>query len=175
MIPVATLALLPLLAAFAPGIEYPDTPEGLKKLTEDLLAAVKAGDKDKSGALVRSLALPRSAAWFTKIFGDDAGARLETEYQALLPDLVKQLTALYSRCIDMGQTEVRAIRIENAGDAATGLQNSAFEAMKTPVALYTVKLVKPGDDLGMALWSFAHVDGSFRLIGKLRAVKPPGK
>jgi hypothetical protein len=86
-------------------------------------------------------------------------------------DLAGELGKLYAKCRADGQTAVRAIRIEKAEPEATGLQKSAFEAMKTPVALYTVKLTKPGEPAGMSLWSFVHVDGAFRLAGKMRAVK----
>lgn len=145
-----------------------DSAEALRTLNEQILAA----DGEKQAALIKGLALPDSAAWFKKTFGDEVGAKLDAEYQGLLKDLEGGLAKLYAKCKADGQTAVRAIRLEKAGPEATGLQNSAFEAMKTPAVLYTVKLTKPDEKLGMSLWSFAHVDGAFRLVGKMRAVKP---
>ena len=145
-----------------------DSAEALQKLNEQILAA----DAEKSAALIKALVLPDSAAWFKKTFGDEVGAKLDAEYQGMTKDFDAQLGKLYAKCKADGQTAVRAIRIEKAGPEATGLQNSAFEAMKAPVALYTVKLTKPDEKLGMSLWSFVHVDGAFRLAGKMRAVKP---
>jgi hypothetical protein len=171
------LALAVALAAPVQDLktEYPDSPEGLQKLNEDVLAAVKADDKAKAGALIRSFALPKSEEWFKRVFGDETGARLQAEYEGFLKDFERQALDLYSKCLQEGRTQVLAVRVHKPGPEATGLQTAALEAMKAPVALYTAKFAKPGEEPGVSLWSFVHVDGTFRLIHKLRTVRAPGK
>ena len=36
---------------------------------------------------------------------------------------------------------------------------------------YTARFVKPGETLGMHLYNYVYVDGTFRLAGKMDAVK----
>ena len=87
---------------------------------------------------------------------------------ANLPKLVRP----FKQAGTEGRTEVKAIKIANANDAnATGLQKAALSAMKAPVPLYTVKLVKPGETSGTSLWSFAYIDGSYVFLGEMKGVK----
>ena len=60
-----------------------DSADALQKLNEQILAA----DAEKSAALIKALVLPDSAAWFKKTFGDEVGAKLDAEYQAMTKDL----------------------------------------------------------------------------------------
>jgi hypothetical protein len=165
-------ALATLLALALPQA---DGADGLKKLNEDILAAVKAEDKEKSAALIKGLLLPDSAAWFGKTFGEEAGPRLEAEYQKLVKVFDSAMLDFYARRGPAEQTEVQVVRHEKPGPGATGLQNQAIEAMKAPAVLYTVRFTKPGEKLGVSLWSFVQVDGAFRFAGKLRDLKPPSK
>ena len=63
---------------------YPDSPAGLQQLVEDLLGAIKANDSAKADSLWGSAILPDHAAWFSAVFGEKAGASLESNYAKLL-------------------------------------------------------------------------------------------
>jgi hypothetical protein len=43
--------------------------------------------------------------------------------------------------------------------------------MTAPIALYSVRMIEPGKESGMHLWSFAKTDAGFKLVGKMRALK----
>src|ERR1700693_5462585 len=64
---------------------YPESADGLKKLIEDIFAAVKSGDKEKATSYFSGLAIPDHAAWFAKMFGPEGGGGLEAKYAELLP------------------------------------------------------------------------------------------
>ena len=157
-----------------PAPKYPDTADGLKQWATDMLAAEKAGEKDKFSEAAREAILPNHEAWFKAMFGDETGGKLEAEYGKLVADTAKyegQIRELFHERNEKGQTEVAAMRIEKADDKnATGAQKKAMHAMKTPTPLYTIRFTEPGKDAGFTLWSFVYVDGGFRLVGKLKAI-----
>jgi hypothetical protein len=146
---------------------YPDTTAGLQKLIEDAIAAVKAGESDKATAMAKAMILPNHEAWFKKTFGDDMGGKLAEDYTKMGPTLETALPKLLAARIKDGRTFASAVKIESADDKeATGAQRKAIESMKEKVPLYTVRLGKAPGESGFTLWSFAFVDGQFRLIGK---------
>jgi hypothetical protein len=149
-------------------VSYPETTDGLKRLTEDILAATKAGDKTKVSTLVKSLEISDYEAWFNKTFGSEKGAKLSADYRSHLNDFETSATELFIKMVAEDKTEVRVSRFDKAGNSqATGAQNQALGVMKEPVPLYSVRMVRPGEDAGMHLWSFIYADGSFRFVGKL--------
>lgn len=153
---------------------YSNDVEGLKKQMEDLLAAVKAGDEAKAGPLARNLLLPNAETWFKETFGEEVGARCNAEYAERAQDpaeFEKQVLKLFKDRVEKGAVGVKTHVAE--GDEATGAQKAAIAAMKKPAKLYTVRFQKADGDMGFTLWSFVHVDGAFRLVGKLRAVGAP--
>lgn len=150
---------------------YENSADGLKKLITDVMAAVKADDKTKSENFFKAMALPNPDKWFAEVFGDEVGKKLAEEYNKNSPTMVEALTKMFAQVVQKEQTEITVLKIEKADDEnATGLQKDAISAMKKPVALYTVKMVKKGEKLGMSFWSLAYVDNGFRVLGKLRAI-----
>lgn len=148
---------------------YPDSTDGLKKLISDILAASKAGDKEKVSTLVKSLMLTNHEAWFKQTFGDDKGAKLSADYGKFLGDFEPSASELFAKMVEKGQTNIQVDRFAKAGDPkAVGLQEDALKAMKSAVPLYSVRLLEPGKDTGMHLYSFVYVDGAFRFISKLK-------
>ena len=161
----------------APGTQpakpaYAETKEGLTKLIQDVLAAGKANEKDKLAALIKDLRLPNHDSWFKKTFGDEKGAKLAAEYGESLKKFDEDITKLFADMVKDGKTQVTVLIVKAPDDKeATGLQKDALAAMKEKVALYTVRMTKPGEESGTTLWSFVYVDGGFRLAGKMRAIK----
>lgn len=141
----------------------------LQKLMEDTLAAVKAGQKDKATALLKPLLLPDATAWFKQVFGDDTGAKLVAEYNAMSSNLAADLARIFEGRVKEGQNIVSVTKVESPTDPnATGLQKQALAGMKTKVPLYSVRFTEKAGMPGYTLWSFAYVDGQFRLVGKMR-------
>lgn len=162
---------VPALAQDAPA--YENSADGLKKLMADIMAAVKADDKTKGESLLKALALPNPDKWFVETFGDETGKKLAEDYNKNVSTLADELGKMFAQAIKKEQTEITVLKIEKADDEnATGAQKDALKAMKKPVVLYTVKLIKKGEERGISLWSLAYVDNGFRLIGKLRGLAP---
>lgn len=156
------------------AVPAPD-PAKLKAQVEEILQDVRTDNIKLLWMHVDALKLPNPEAWFAETFGPDVGARLAKEYTGLLGSFQDELQGLFRQAVKDNKTEIRVTVVEKPDDReATGLQASALRAMKVPRPLYTVRLVKPGDEAGTSLWSFAHVDGAFRLVGKMRAVSEPG-
>ena len=153
-------------------VSYAESADGLKKLMSDILEAQKSGDKDKFNSLLKGLELPDAEAWFKKVFGDDKGAKVAAQYKSNTNALEQDLTRLFAKIESDGQTEIKITRLEKADDPqATGNQKDVLSAMKNPVPLYSARFVKPGETLGMHLYNYVYVDGTFRLAGKMDAAK----
>lgn len=152
-------------------VSYAESTDGLKKLMSDILEAQKS-DKDKFDSLVKSLELPDAEAWFKKVFGDDKGSKVAAQYKSNTSMLQQDLARLFAKIVNDGQTEIRITRFEKADDPqATGNQKDVLSAMKSPVPLYSARFVKPGETLGMHLYNYVYVDGTFRAVGKMEAAK----
>jgi hypothetical protein len=156
--------------AAAPAAAYEEGPDGLKKLAQDLTTK----DAAEAEALGKTLALPDAQKFFTETFGPELSGQLATDYAGEVGKL-GTLHGFFKMNQAKGRTEVNVSKHTSPDDESqNGYQEAAIRAMKTPVALYTIRVVEPGKDLGSSLWSFAWVDGGFRYLGKLKPVKPDG-
>lgn len=149
---------------------YPDTTEGLTKLSKDLLAIAKAGKRAELTAKVKKLALPNSDAWFKRVFGAEAGAALAEEYTAGLQDLEANLTRVFMTAAEENLTDVNVFKFSQPDAAnATATQKKAMESMVVKTPLYSVYFSQAGEERGMHLYSFVYVEGAFRMVGKMKA------
>ena len=149
----------------------PNTPDGLRQVMADIYAAIRDGDSGKSRALVRSLRLGAHDAWFNRVFGTAIGPKLGAEYAEWLPRF--ETDAAFVAVVQKGQSDIRVLRFDRADDpAAVGNQKDAMVAMKIFQPLYSVRFVRPGEQLGMHIYSFVHVDNGFRFVGRMAAAKP---
>jgi len=166
---VVVLLLVALLAC-KKSKSYADGEAGLGELANDLAAA----DADGAKKIAESLKLPKPAEWFSATFGPELGAKLAADYEREAVQL-PTIQGFFIAAKAKNRTSFSGIRVEDGSDNANVYQMQAIRAMKTPVTLYTILATEPGDDGGSTLWSFAHVDGSFRYVGKLKAANPsPG-
>jgi len=146
-----------------------ETAGDLKGFMAGALEVVE--DEAKIKALCASLVIPESDSFFAETFGAEKGKAVAAEYSASAPMMGEQLPALFRRIARKGQTEISVRKLTDAADkGATGLQAAALKAMEKKTALYSVRFVKPGDKLGMHLWSFVYSGGRFRLAGKMRVL-----
>jgi hypothetical protein len=155
-----------------PAGAYPETTDGLKRLWEDLLAAQRAGDQNAINARLQGLILPDHDAWFRKTFGEAQGAKVAAGYAQRMPQFEEAMRKILAERIQKNQVDVRVTRFERANDpVAVGHQKRALELMKQPVPLYSVRMVAPGQPAGFHLYSFAYIDGGWRLLGDMRTLE----
>lgn len=157
-----------------PPIRYAATKDGLRTLVEDVTAALAGGDDSRAERIADSLALPDAASWFSQIFGPELGAELAADYQPTAAR-VGDILAAFQSAQDAGQSNIDIDRFPETSTFATGYQALAFERMKKPVTLYSIRLTVPKAERGLHLWSFAHDGESFRWVGKMKALsdEPP--
>ena len=171
-----TLAPLALVATLLTGASAtagkPDSPEGLKAVIEELLAAGKAGDATRVEAIARGMVLPDHEAWFRRVFGAELAPKLAAEYEKLIATLEKEFDALLAQVIKENRTTVRVRSYSSADDAdANGHQKRALRAMKAKVTLYSARLTRAEDKVGgIHFYSFVHTGGAFRFLGKMKAL-----
>ncbi len=145
--------------------------ETLRGIIVALLNA-RRGEREHFMSLAQHLVLPEHQAWFESVFGSELGSMLGHEYGALLREMDSALPDIFGRVIDRGLTEVHVKCIEGLNDPdATGAQRDAMCNMRNPVKLYTVRFVRPGETMGISLWSFVYDKGDFRFIGKMNALQ----
>ncbi|MGZ8843933.1 MAG: hypothetical protein ACXW18_09750 [Pyrinomonadaceae bacterium] len=170
---LVVVALLGMACGFNSNkVSYDESTDGLKKLMSDIYEAQKSGDKDKMSRLMKSLELPDADAWFKKVFGADVGARVAAQHKTISGSLNSDLERIFAKVVNDGQSEIRITRLEKADDPnANGNQRDVLAAMKEPVPLYSVRFVKPGETAGMHLYNYVYVDGTFRVAGKMDAVR----
>ena len=167
------LLLVAVAACSKHAPSYPDTEDGFRAQMQDAISAAKVGDDDRLASVTGDLTLPRAHDWYASTFGADhadalvaelaseGGARFGEEAPAGFKDLVAH-----------ARTEVAVVRTDTPCDEATGYQNIALRSMKRPVALYLARFTRPDGSGSFTLWSFAYVDGAFRMIGKTKALRP---
>jgi len=157
----------------ATGETAPERSAELKKLFEGLLADHAAGKTDKVRAAINGLKLTGHEKWFAETFNEDKVRGLTAEYDEMLAAFDQEFGKLLEKVAKGGNREVLVYMItpDGAAKEATGLQKDALAAMKKKHPLFTVKLVKPGESIGISVWSIVLQDGSFRFIGKMRKIK----
>lgn len=113
--------------------------------------------------------------WFQSQFDGELGEKLAAEY-AEFAKHIDGLALIIAAQKAKGQTELSASVCQKAIDRdATGLQNAAMQRMKSPTPLFTLRMVKPGEQRGFTLASFVFVEGRFCFAGKMSALNPhPG-
>lgn len=151
-------------------VSYPATDAGLESLIDDLVAARAAGDEDRAYQLTASLRLDGYEAWFADQFGDALGARLASDYERQRADIGLMVRTV-SELRENGRTETQIEKFDSAADQkAVGYQSKALAKMKRKVPLFSVRLHAPGDERSFHIWSFIHLGGTFRYVGKMKAV-----
>ena len=170
LLAVAVMSLLLCASARAADAAYEESAAGLKKLNEDILAAVKAKEDAKATALIKGLALNNHAEWFTKTFGEEKGKGMNAVYSKRMENFDADLLKFYQAQLAANKTALTAYKLADAeAKEATGLQRDAMTAMKVKLPLYGLRFVDPGKGgNGMHLWSFVYIDGGFKFVDKLR-------
>src|SRR6266852_3602410 len=115
---------------------YPESPDGLKNLLQDWLAAIKAGDAAKSAQFLEGFAIPNHEKWFTETFGPTEGVRLEARYvryRAMFTDWLKKQG---ERAVTQGKLAVEVKMITNAEDTRSSLVKAILAAEQQQAVFY---------------------------------------
>jgi len=165
-------AVVPDKLPAAPAAPAADMTATIKTSMENIQAALKAGDKNKAGELLKTLVIADHEKWFEKTFGADKAKKLAGEYDKFYKDMLQEGVAFFESTVKDEQFTINIIEVKGAEDTnATGAQKEAMKAAKEPLTLYTAEFLKAGKDKGKKLWSFVIIDGAVKLAGKMRGAK----
>ena len=149
---------------------YPDKPEGLKKLVENMIAENRSGTLDANRS-VQALLIADNDTWFQEVFGADVGDRLATEYSSVRSDLETSLVAFLSRADANGKGRVSVLRARlkeaNSRDPET---LAVVSLAQKPIELYTVRFTNSASQEEVFFGQFAYRQGAFRFLGRMLAV-----
>jgi hypothetical protein len=149
---------------------YPASIDGLVALTEDLARARRGKDAARAYTLTRSLRLEDPEAWFREQFGDTLGAAVAADYDPQHAD-IERLVDHIIKLREGGRATPSVEKFDAPGDPkAVGYQSAALAKMKRRVTLYSLRLSPSKEKRGFHLWSFVHLGGSFRYVGKMKPV-----
>ena len=150
-------------------IAYDDTEQGLERLFNELIVTLRDKDRESDAArLAESLQLPEPGTWFRDHFGK-RGNKLASQYSKIPPDIGRLATLIREAVVDTNQSQVKVDKFTSKDEPnAVGYQLRALEAAQKPLSLYSVRLSSPVDKTVSHIWSFVHVDGTFRFVGKLK-------
>jgi TonB family protein len=142
---------------------YPETPEGLKKLLQDVFAAEKAGDTTKSEKLYASMGIPDHAAWFAKTFGEAEGARLEAKYASSGEEFSARPKKMLQIATREDQTNVSVLTYPTPNEPP--LVEAFLAAMTSPTTLYHATARRAAEGASVILiGNFVFVSGGFRYV-----------
>jgi hypothetical protein len=161
-------------AAAAPPADYPDTAAGFDRYAHDLIRTIAEGREADFTAIARTTELPAPRGWFAEVFGAEAVQRLASEYESSpFDNFERSWDDLREIVVHESRSTVTTSRhVDPGDDLATGYQVIALRRMKRPVALYRLRLSAADGSKVFAIWSWVHVDGRFRLVGKLKQLEP---
>lgn len=174
LIALAWLAAACKSSTTSPRRTYTDTAASFDEFARTLVDAVKSDRKADFEALAKTMVLPAPKAWFEATFGSETGARLLAEWErSPFKDVAQAWPDLRKMVAEQKRDAVTTSRHDSPDDEnATGHQVNALRAMTKPVALYRLQLTTAEGERAFSIWSFALIDGQFRLVGKMKQVKP---
>jgi TonB family protein len=143
---------------------YPESPDGLKRLIEDILGVVKSGENEKASSYFSSLAIPDDEAWFLRTFGAAEGPRLEVKYHELLPPAPSHVRRAFDYAIKLGRTNIEVKVLQQPAEASSGLSRALIEAMVQPTTIYIVDGTSPTEKYPTFIGEFVYLDGGFRYL-----------
>jgi TonB family protein len=144
---------------------YAETPDGLKKLVQDLFDVEKTGDTKRSSEVYTNLVIPNHSQWFGKTFGGPEGERLDAKYNGLLEVSTSELKTSVARVVQKGQKYVVVRTFQKPEDAQMELLKAFLAAMASPTSLYGAATNSgPEDKSHTLLGDFVYVDGGFRYL-----------
>lgn len=154
---------------------YLNTPEGLQKLLQEVLAAAKSGDEERVTTFLKDMEIPNCEAWLHKMYESDKAdswmglcdaktlASNEKSMQELFADLVKE------------EGEISTRKVNDNPQPGKGMEWGWLQAIRQPLDIYFAswKLSNgPKDSRGEPIGYFMFIDGGFRWDSDIQFLKP---
>ena len=151
---------------------YPDNDEGLRQFIQDLLVAIKSGDRGRLATLIKDTELPNYETWFTTTFGEESGKNWADSYGA---NLVGNEKSLQELLLQMAQQEgeVFTRKLNGAPQTANGFERGLVDALRQPVNIYFAAWDKREGAprlRTMRIGYFLFIEGKFRWYSNARLV-----
>lgn len=149
------------------AIRGPDDPRHLRHAFETVVEAARRSDDAAIVAELEKFLATREE--LQALFGDDVGAAIWPGYgDTVAGDLRKQAAPVIIERVAAGFTEVHVERVGPAYPAQTTPGDRALLEAFVPrgLAMYTVRLRKPGDTLGLRFNGFVYHGGRWRALLK---------
>lgn len=166
------LALLPACdrnpAADPGAVDGPDSATALIQLFEGMVARLQANrDPAEATAFIEGFFLEEPH--FAELFTPEVTARVWPAYRDVVAAQARAEVGavLLREVLENGRTEVKVEGVGPAWPAATTRGDQALlDAMRVKHRLYTVRLQKPGEALGVRLNGFVYLGGRWRALLK---------
>lgn len=155
-------------AGGAEGPFGPDAPQTLRADFEALVQKLQS-TKDPAAAVQALEAYVLEEKEFFALFGPDLGARAWPGYRDVVVGKLRAEAGavLVREIVENGRTEVRVEGVGPAYPAATTRGDQALlDALETRRPMFTVRLIKPGEQLGLRLNGFLFHEGRWRALFK---------
>jgi hypothetical protein len=114
---------------------YPDSSEGLQKMLQDTIEAVRSKDAAKEAALIGTLIMPEDSTWFRDKFGPAFGPLLATAYQKTRSSLEQEIQPVYEGNAQRGWSQPKILRYADAATVDSPIDNF-LNCMDVVVPLY---------------------------------------
>jgi TonB family protein len=147
-----------------PEESYPNTPDGLHQLLDDLLLAARNDDQTKLRSQIAEMEIPNYENWFASTFGQEKGQRLAGTYGESLQATEMQFEML---CTELAKQKGE-IAIEKVDTI------KRYGALAGPLDEYMANWKKTDDSAGpdsQSIGVFYFLDGKFRANGSLHDVR----
>lgn len=172
LVPVVALALVAACSRHAGKFtprQYPDGAAGLKLLWTDILDAARNDDRERVHDLMATMIL--TDAELARLFGPARAQALKPRYEQLIGTLVNR-----------GAVELVAQEYEKKYDTVDAFADDHEEHVQAilaePHPLWSVRLRKASDKLGLRYDFFVYLDGKWKTgnqLDKFIDVQKPDK
>ena len=113
--------------------QYPNNCEGLRQLLQDMLLAVKNGDRAKIQSLIADLEIPNYEHWFTTTFGQEKGESWAEPYGKSLQENEKEFQDLLVQLAHQdGKVSVQTVDTTKKYDTLSGPLDEYLADWKKP-------------------------------------------
>jgi hypothetical protein len=155
--------------------QYPDGPDGLKALFQDILDATKKDDRDLVHDIMATTQM--TDADLQALFGPQA-ATLTPRYHKLMETLINpgsmELVAqIYDRKLDT----IEVVPIDPAAKDASAEDKALKGALQVPLKWYSVRVKKAGDARGLRYDFYFYRNGKWltgnQIAKSLDGYRPP--
>jgi TonB family protein len=140
---------------------YPDSPEGLRKMLEELLSATRQKEVAKVQAIHANMTLPDYEHWFVRAFGEHDGSKLAALYAKEIAEWDSYLNTAFDPAARLKKLQLNVSRVESTHQGPLG---DVYAALREPATLYTARTGTPREASALQLGYFFYVAGQFRFV-----------